>query len=179
MFKKFGTSSPVNQRLGGFTIVELLVVIVVIGVLASIGVISYVGIQNRANDSAVQSDLANYAKKAEMYKIINDQYPTATELPQLNTHATTGAYTTDYHNLFYCTERDSDEKFSFVGRSKSGTVFYASSNGTGTIRTGATGNQGLLYSEVCGVADIENSSDRQIVYGYISSSDTWRSWAQR
>ncbi len=47
----------------GFTIVELLIVIVVIAILAAISVVAYTGIQNRANDAAVKSDLANAAKK--------------------------------------------------------------------------------------------------------------------
>ena len=42
---------------GGFTIVELLVVIVVIGILAAITVVSYNGIQARAHDTSVLSDI--------------------------------------------------------------------------------------------------------------------------
>ncbi len=46
----------------GFTIVELLIVIVVIAILAAIAVISFRGVQNRAHDSIVQSDLIQFAK---------------------------------------------------------------------------------------------------------------------
>lgn len=41
-----------------FTIVELLIVIIVIAILAAISVVAYTGIQNRAHDSIVQSDLS-------------------------------------------------------------------------------------------------------------------------
>ena len=41
----------------GFSIVELLVVIVIIGILASITLVSYNGIQARARDTSVQSDI--------------------------------------------------------------------------------------------------------------------------
>jgi len=41
----------------GFTIVELLIVIVVIGILASIVIISYTNIQSSARDNSVLSDL--------------------------------------------------------------------------------------------------------------------------
>lgn len=47
----------------GFTIVELLIVIVVIAILASLSYVGYTSISNRAHDAAVQSDLANIAKK--------------------------------------------------------------------------------------------------------------------
>ena len=41
----------------GFTIVELLIVIVIIGILAAITIVAYNGIQNRANDTVIKNDL--------------------------------------------------------------------------------------------------------------------------
>lgn len=46
----------------GFTIVELLIVIVVIGILAAITVVAYNGIQQRANNAKIASDLAQIQK---------------------------------------------------------------------------------------------------------------------
>lgn len=46
----------------GFTIVELLVVIVVIGVLAAITMVSYNGIQDRARTAKINSDLNNLTR---------------------------------------------------------------------------------------------------------------------
>jgi len=43
----------------GFTIIELLVVIVVIGILAAITVVSYTGISQKAVAASLQSDLAS------------------------------------------------------------------------------------------------------------------------
>lgn len=43
----------------GFTIVELLIVIVVIGILATIGIVAYSGMQKRASETAMLSDLEN------------------------------------------------------------------------------------------------------------------------
>lgn len=64
----------------GFTIVELLIVIVVIAILATVSIVAYNGIQNRAHVSTVQSDFSNAAKKAEVYRVnsSNDSYPTNT-----------------------------------------------------------------------------------------------------
>ena len=53
----------------GFTIVELLIVIVIIGILAAITIVAYNGIQGRANDTAVRNDLTNFAKKLELAKL--------------------------------------------------------------------------------------------------------------
>jgi uncharacterized protein (TIGR02145 family)/prepilin-type N-terminal cleavage/methylation domain-containing protein len=46
-----------NKQFHGFTIIELLVVIVIIGILAAITYVSYVGIQAKARDTSVLSDL--------------------------------------------------------------------------------------------------------------------------
>lgn len=48
-----------NKKDNGFTIVELLVVIVVIGVLAAITVVSYTGISNKAKASEAQSNASS------------------------------------------------------------------------------------------------------------------------
>lgn len=60
----------------GFTIVELLIVIVVIAILAAVSVVAYSGITNQAKHSAALSDLGQIAKKMEIYKVRNGSYPT-------------------------------------------------------------------------------------------------------
>lgn len=59
----------------GFTIVELLIVIVVIGILAAIVIVAYNGIQNRANTTARNSSAENLAKKIEAYNSVTGSYP--------------------------------------------------------------------------------------------------------
>lgn len=59
----------------GFTIVELLIVIVIIGILAAITIVAYNGIQNRARDTQRKSDLSQIAKALQLYKLDNGSYP--------------------------------------------------------------------------------------------------------
>lgn len=56
-------------RKSGFTIVELLIVIVVIAILAAITIVAYNGIQNRARTSALSSSLQTAAKKILLYQV--------------------------------------------------------------------------------------------------------------
>lgn len=58
----------------GFTIVELLVVIIVIGILAAIIVVSYTGISQKAVIASIKSDLANSAKKLKLHLIQYSSY---------------------------------------------------------------------------------------------------------
>lgn len=60
----------------GFTIVELLVVIVVIGILSAVTIVSYNGITQKASLAVIQSDLDNAYKKLEIYKVQYGIYPT-------------------------------------------------------------------------------------------------------
>lgn len=62
----------------GFTIVELLIVIIIIGILAAITIVAYNGVQTRANNSAAQSAASTLAKKAEAFAAIRTTYPTST-----------------------------------------------------------------------------------------------------
>ena len=63
------------RRKQGFTIVELLIVIVVIGILASITIVAFNGIQNRARNAETQSAMNGLAKKIEIYNAQQGSYP--------------------------------------------------------------------------------------------------------
>jgi type II secretion system protein G len=59
----------------GFTIVEILIVIVIIGILAAITITAYNGTQDRARFTLMRSDLQSIIKALDMYKVDNDRYP--------------------------------------------------------------------------------------------------------
>ena len=57
----------IKRKESGFTIVELLIVIVIIGILAAITIVSYNGITKRANTASAQSTANAVISKAEVY----------------------------------------------------------------------------------------------------------------
>jgi prepilin-type N-terminal cleavage/methylation domain-containing protein len=59
----------------GFTIVELLIVVVVIAILAAITVVAYNGIQQRARVSNLQNSLSSGSKALEVVKVQTGVYP--------------------------------------------------------------------------------------------------------
>ena len=59
----------------GFTIVELLIVVVVIAILATISVVAYNGIQSKAQKSLVQSEVQKVSKNIELFRVDNGAYP--------------------------------------------------------------------------------------------------------
>jgi prepilin-type N-terminal cleavage/methylation domain-containing protein len=59
----------------GFTIVELLVVVVVIAILAAISIVAYNGITGRAVETSMKSDLRNVETAVELDRITTGSYP--------------------------------------------------------------------------------------------------------
>lgn len=59
----------------GFTIVELLIVVVVIAILAAITIVSYNGITKSAYNTQIMSGVRTYYDALSAYRAINGEYP--------------------------------------------------------------------------------------------------------
>lgn len=64
-----------RNQLQGFTIVELLIVIVVIAILATISIVAYNGIQERAGEAALLSDTTQAGKQLKLFQVDKGRYP--------------------------------------------------------------------------------------------------------
>lgn len=67
------TTTQIKNR--GFTLVELLIVIVIIAILTVVSLVAYNGLQNRAKTTAAASAAETVAKKAEIYNTEISGYP--------------------------------------------------------------------------------------------------------
>jgi type II secretion system protein G len=69
-----------HRKEQGFTIVELLIVIVVIGILAGLVITTFTGIQQKARNTERQTDIKAIYGQVEAYYAQNGKYPTLTNL---------------------------------------------------------------------------------------------------
>ena len=131
----------------GFTIIELLVVIVIIAILSTITFVSYTGITQKAAAATLQSDLKNASTGIALYNANNDIYPAdlaaaqaANLLPSSNN--TTYQYTLTDNN--YCLS---------VTSTKAGNYSYHFSSLVGTIEDGVC--EGHIASGAPATANVE------------------------
>ena len=117
-----------NDR--AFTIVELLVVIVVIGILAAITIVSYSGISNKAISASLQSDLDGVSKQLRMYNVEYGYYPSALD--------GSNCPSTPTPDRKYCLKFSSDTTFTYSGSNKSFRVTATKSGQTYRISDDST-----------------------------------------
>lgn len=72
-----------RQPQAGFTLVELLIVIVVIAILAAIAITAFSGVQARARDSQRQADISQVKQSLELYYANEGYYPDTIDLAEL------------------------------------------------------------------------------------------------
>ncbi len=157
----------------GFTIVELLLVVVVLGILASIVLVSYGGIQKKALDTSVRSDLDGIAGQLEGYRTQTDynrQFPHDT--PALETIdikiAKKSYVTSSSPNLIYCVTTSGAEAYqayALIAQSKSGTIFVMTQDGF-TPNSFTAADLGSACTTL----------GKSLISNGLSAPNTWQNW---
>ena len=91
----------------GFTIVELLIVIVVIAILAAITIVAYNGIQQSATRSALQTEVSQAVRKAEVFKTTQGSgvsYPTTSTDAGISSSANELSYIQGTDGTSFCVQ---------------------------------------------------------------------------
>lgn len=158
-----------NTIKNGFTIVELIVVVVVIGILAGIAIVSYSGAQKKAYDTAVQADLEQMADQFDVFRTRSstDVYPaTQTELESLDIDITNSAYSTTVAvNVYACVAADL-KSFAIVSQSKSGNILKITNTSDTVAFTPASS---FTLATTCSSLGMN-----YVLSGW--QSNTWRLW---
>ncbi len=72
--------TSLQRKEKGFTIIELLIVIVVIGILAALVITTFTGIQQRARNTERETDIKALHSQLEAYYAQNGAYPALADL---------------------------------------------------------------------------------------------------
>lgn len=159
----------------GFTIVELLIVIVVIAILAAISIVSYTGIQNRAYNTTAANDAATFAKKMELIKVDLGRYPKSmAEFSAEEFKFTKSAYTTEANNHYYYVNAAGD-MYAFGMRNKPERG-YMIVNGNVNNNAGAINGQ-IVINALAGAGGGAHAWGLQGITGGADWSQAW-SWTK-
>lgn len=93
-----------RQSVHGFTVVELLIVIVVIAVLAAITVVTYAGIRDRARYATMRQDFSSITRALQIYYAEHQEYPNSADCA-----STPGEY--NYASLWCGWDQGRDDSF--------------------------------------------------------------------
>lgn len=143
-----------SKQSKGFTIVELLIVIVTIGILASISILAYTGVQGRAKDATIQSNVNTIRQSISLYHAQYNSYPSYNDL---TTNSVIGALANDVSSFdestFTCQDDITKDQYCYGGDDTWTDLIYWNNSQDSWVDfyiENSSGTQSIYY---CGAGD--------------------------
>lgn len=140
--------SKTRKSQSGFTLVELLIVVIILGILAAVVIPQFNTAAAESKEAALASNLATIRQAIELYKVQhNDVFPTAAVVTQLTTGTdVTGAAGTKYgpyiRNVFPANPIDASSAVAVpatMPAAPTGAGGWVYATGNGEFRANVTG----------------------------------------
>jgi general secretion pathway protein G len=124
----------VKQRQSGFTLIEILIVVVIIGIIAGLIVPNFIGRDDQARVAAAMNDLRAIGNALEMYRMDNAHYPsTAQGLEALVRRPSGFPEPRNYNESGYLKRTPQDpwgNPFVYISNGRSFELYALGANGT-------------------------------------------------
>jgi len=142
-----------QSKVTGFTIVELLIVVVVIAILAAITIVAYNGIANRAKESAAESTASQAMRKIMADAVLKGDVYTSdiTSIGLVDANGIKYQYTLSADNKGFCVTATNNDISAFTAKSfsyNSGTVLDQSTATIGACPGHSAGSGALITNMI-------------------------------
>lgn len=146
------TTMIISHYRKGFTLVEMLIVIAIIAILASVALVSVGGVRQSARDTKRVSDMSKLQQQLEVYYSQNGSYPA--DRTAFETFAGSESNFVDPLNVNYqYASYDNDQKYILRATMEGGTSAAGEPNEIDAANYPATGPSGVISAASCNDPD--------------------------
>jgi type IV pilus assembly protein PilA len=166
----------------GFTLIELMVVLLIMAILLAIAIPTFLGVKGGAQDRAAQSNLTNalisaksvYTQRASYPPVANLVGTLSTQEPELSFIATAAVTTTASNQISIAVSADGQQLVLVAYSPNNGGTCWAVSDNDGTLAADDLGNApaGTTYLEW--LQSSQRCSSATIVAGTSPTTATWQ-----
>ncbi len=151
----------------GFTIVEILIVIIIIGILASVSVFAYNGVQNRGTRNAAEANLRQNFDKIATWTADNGAPPAnTTELISVKLQTNKKFYSNGTNSYVFCR---TSTQYALIAATMAGDqMIFSSNNGLKDI---SAANWGTSVNTRC-----SNNLSGSTPFSGLTSTNAWQPW---